>query len=721
MAAESVPPPSFRSVRWGRLAQKELREILRDRRTVITLVLMPILVYPLIGITFQKFLAGQLTNRPRIEYHLGFRTENEARRMASLLLEARDFLHAEPRADETPPEEPAGTEDDPLWQFQVLPGPADDEAFQALVQDRQVDVAIQIHQDRDDSISLELLTDEKSRVSQEARRFLENQLIRLNDAWLRRELRRFEPRADAGFHWHVRSLSTGTGASFSLSTLVPLILILMTVTGAVYPAIDLTAGERERGTMEALICAPVSARQVLIAKYLAVLTVALLTAVVNLLAMTMTAYITGLESLLFGRDGLSAGLVVKVFGVLVVFAGFFSAVLLTVTSFARSFKEAQAYLIPVMLISLAPGVLALMPGLEMTVGMALVPLANIVLLTRDLFEIRVVPGLAILALVSTFVYAVAALTLAAKVFGTDAVLYGSTGSWSDLWHRPDRAGSQPTPGQAWGCLVVVLPVFLLLGSWIKGWVETSITAWLIAQIVVTFFVFVAIPAISAQWQRIPLASAFLCRSAPALSFFAAAVAGLSLWPFAYEALISALPQERIQQLMRQFAEVQTRIAAIPYPVTLIVFAVAPALTEELFFRGYFLQGLYRGLGRWPAILVSAGVFGLFHVFVQGLSFERFIPSTILGICLGWVCVRTGSVWPGILLHVLHNGFLLTLSQFEDRLQQLGIGTERQTHLPAWLLVLAAVSALAAWGLMIFATSARFQRQDPRIRVESGAG
>ena len=70
----------------------------------------------------------------------------------------------------------------------------------------------------------------------------------------------------------------GSGAGYSLTTLIPLVLILMTITGAVYPAIDLTAGERERGTLEALIAAPVPRIQLLLAKYAAVVTVALLTA-----------------------------------------------------------------------------------------------------------------------------------------------------------------------------------------------------------------------------------------------------------------------------------------------------------------------------------------------------------------------------------------------------------------------------------------------------------
>jgi len=124
-----------------------------------------------------------------------------------------------------------------------------------------------------------------------------------------------------------------------MATLIPLILILMTVTGAVYPAIDLTAGERERGTLEALISAPVPRHELLFAKYLAVLSVAMLTAVANLTSMIVTAYSSGIEKLLFGSGGVSVATIALMLGLLFVFAAFFAAVILILTSFARSFKR----------------------------------------------------------------------------------------------------------------------------------------------------------------------------------------------------------------------------------------------------------------------------------------------------------------------------------------------------------------------------------------------
>src|SRR5262249_49270214 len=109
-----------------------------------------------------------------------------------------------------------------------------------------------------------------------------------------------------------------------LAVLVPLILILMTITGAVYPAIDLTAGERERRTLEVLVAAPVPRLGLLFAKYVTVLAVAMLTALANIVMMTLTLLVTGLGPALFGQSGLTAGAVLAVFGLMLLFAAFFS-------------------------------------------------------------------------------------------------------------------------------------------------------------------------------------------------------------------------------------------------------------------------------------------------------------------------------------------------------------------------------------------------------------
>ena len=222
-----------------------------------------------------------------------------------------------------------------------------------------------------------------SPTSEAALHYVEARLQAYNEWYLDEQLKQLGMTAVAAGGDDPRAHQLFRAPVFSLAALIPLILVLMTVTGAVYPAIDLTAGERERGTLETLIAAPVPRLGLLMAKYVAVLVVALLTALVNLAGMTVTAHSTGLAASLFG-GGMSFEVVLKVLLLLGLFAAFFSAILLALTSCARSFKEAQAYIIPLMLLCLVPGVLCLMPGLEFKGWMAVTPLVNIVMLARDL-------------------------------------------------------------------------------------------------------------------------------------------------------------------------------------------------------------------------------------------------------------------------------------------------------------------------------------------------
>jgi ABC-2 type transport system permease protein/sodium transport system permease protein len=106
------------------------------------------------------------------------------------------------------------------------------------------------------------------------------------------------------------------------------------------------------------------------------------------------------------------------------------------------------------------------------------------------------------------------------------------------------------------------------------------------------------------------------------------------------------------------------------------------------------------------IVATAVLFGLFHVLTgNALLIERFIPSTLMGLIIGWVAFRSGSVFPGMIVHLVHNGLLNLVMYYADRLNFLGQGFDDQTHLPpTWLAIAgttAAIGALIVW----FATRA----------------
>lgn len=693
--------------RWMRMAIKELREILRDRRTILTLVLMPLLVYPLLGIAFQKLAVSQAGTTAKVEYHIGVANNEQVQLLTRMMQQGARAL-GRGNAGNGGDESPRGTLDDPIVSIVAPPDGADSFDVERLVANRVVDLGVVLLEkptgEGGTTLQAELLTHASFPASRDARQFVEDRLRAFNFSTLRRELRQqalpIPPTVDVTRRSVVVDGEKPSG--FSLATLVPLVLLLMTVTGAVYPAIDLTAGERERGTLEPLMAAPVPRQQILLGKYVAVLVVALMTAVANLIAMTATLFGTGLQSLLFGSGGLTLLLFGQILCLLVVFAGFFSAVLLAITSFARSFKEAQAYLIPLMLVSLAPGILSLTPGLDLGWGLSLLPLANLVLATRDLLEGRLDVLWGSVVLVSTLVYTILALMAASRIFGADALLQGGQGSWQDLWQRPNQHRARASLGETLGMLVALVPIFVLVSGIPAAFAKEGWTfaGRLVLSSLVSLALFVGFPAFVLWWRRVNLRTGFQLERPTILAVLAAGLFGLSLWPWIYELELLTLSPERLEFLKGLFESIRTDLESVPVGARLAALAVVPAVGEELFFRGVIVGGLKERMNQGAVLAISALAFGLFHVLVRDtLLFERLLPSTALGLVLGWVCLKSGSVLPGMILHITHNGLLILIDFHKERLTSWGIGMDERTHLPWEWLAGSAAAVVVATGII----------------------
>ena len=310
----------------------------------MTLVLMPLLVYPLLSILFQKLLASSQSATGQVVCIVGLESEQEARTFQEYVALGDQVLLQRRQASEQRKADTASaaTTEGGSPPENVLIRWVTGLDLQQKVTHGDVDVAVTLRESGAGRRCQETPPERPRAVplSRDVRPQPERaRFSRGSTASVQRGV----PDREAGHAGCSGSLAGGARISphsrrapaVSLTTLIPLILILMTITGAVYPAIDLTAGERERGTLEALMAAPVPRLGLLIAKYFAVMAVALLTATANLLAMSITLLSTGLGPLVFGEGGLSFSLIAQVLGLLVLFAAFFSAILLAITSFAR--------------------------------------------------------------------------------------------------------------------------------------------------------------------------------------------------------------------------------------------------------------------------------------------------------------------------------------------------------------------------------------------------
>ena len=677
--------------RQGRIIRKELNEILRDRRTILTLVLMPLLIYPLLGVGFVQFVR---TMAPVAEpkFFVGSEDVKTIGVFRAIEEHVRPEMRRFAKEDGKPP----------LWEARHV------QSAEKALKANDIDIALEFIPDKDDgkktsrTVAFQMTYYRKAPGAATAALWIERIVAVENGKNFDSLLR--VPGAPSGpgvITLHRNVLASGHEADtlISLGSVIPFILILMTITGAVYPAIDLTAGERERGTMEVLMAAPVPRLSLLFAKYVAVLFVAVLTAVVNLTAMTATMMLNPLGKTLIGPAGLSLGLLLQLFAILLLFAAFFSALLLTITSFARSFKEAQSYLIPLMLLAMAPGAAGLVPGLELTPMLAVTPLVNIVLLGRDLLEGHMRAGILVLVVVSTVIYAVASLGLAARIFGAEGVLYNEQNSWGDLYRRAPKPRPEATPSHALWSLALMVPTFFVLEGVLRATLPITPLALALGMIGLSVALFLGLPGIFAWHERVTWRSGFGIAGAKLPGWLAAIALGVSLWALVLPSLawIQGTPpdwlrktlDEALKQMRNASGASQTLRAA------LIGGLVGQAILEELFFRGFLWGALVRRTRLIWTLTSTAFLFGLAHVVTGGpLGLERLLPSLLMGLILGFVRVRSGSVLPCILLHAIHNGILGAIAVTEFAGGPINLTWQ-------WTALAAAVAA-GGMGLLIWA-------------------
>ncbi|MEM7476524.1 MAG: ABC transporter permease subunit/CPBP intramembrane protease [Planctomycetota bacterium] len=670
---------------------KELRETLRDRRTTITLMLMPLLLYPILGFGL-RFVAFQ-TGDTEVSYRLALETETEAMWLSSALRTGDPNLDS----PETPDIE------------LLVPNDASQFDLESMVSGSAADLGIRVELSSPSSegvrsAKVRLYQNKDSELSSQVSTFVERRLAAANIEWMKIAASQKGQQLPIPMEHSIVLIEPADTGSAILG-LLPLILLLMTVTGGVYPAIDLTAGERERNTMEALMALPVPPFRLLAAKYVAVVTVTMLTGLMNLLAMGLTLYALQLDVALLGENGFTLMLGIKLFLALSTFALFYSAVLLLLTSSARSFKEAQAYLIPLLLLSIGPGLVVFLPGWSLGNGTAALPLVNILLLAKELLEGKVEQLPAIVTLVSTVLYGVAALSLAARVFGRDAVSVGSRGLWKDLLKRPENtAESVPSLASALTTLALLFPAyFVVSGILSRG--ESAPSSRLVMAALLTVMLFVAVPWLLLRWQRITTRSGLALVPTGWSYWVGAVLLGFATWPWIFELVIFAQRLGIRGFDPSQIEDVDSLLASwklVPVWLIVLCLGIAPGVCEECFFRGFLLNGLKENFTAFWAVLFSALAFGVFHVVLAGgAAPERLLPSTLMGLLLGWLAWQSKSVFPSMVLHVIHNSTLLIVAQSRDRLAEWNIGQLEQEHLPGWLLLVSALVLLAGVGLVRF--------------------
>jgi len=378
--------------------RKELLELVRDRRTVISMVVVPIVAMPLLFSVMNYFMSS-----------------------------------SEKKADE---ESTTIAVSGPL----TMPGleaALQSAGFQlkttsdlrAAVSGKTAAAALEEARAPGGNLQLRIYDDATRPASEKAVGKLHEAFERLKDRQVRAALSSQGIPEKVLEPFRVEDVDVapqGTKGKKFLGGMLGYMVILLMFTGCMYPAVDMTAGEKERRTLEILLASAAGRDEIVLGKILAASTAAFTTATLNIfsIAISFQSGFLGknLRELMAGTriDGSAiALLLVAVLPTAITAA----AVMITISSFAKSFKEGQSYLSPLIMLVVFPAVIGMMPGMEASPRLALLPVFNVSQLIKSIFAGDYTAAAFLVSFASNFVYAAVAFAVAVRIFQREDVLF----------------------------------------------------------------------------------------------------------------------------------------------------------------------------------------------------------------------------------------------------------------------------------------------------------
>lgn len=445
-------------------------------------------------------------------------------------------------------------------------------------------------------------------------------------------------------------------AGILLGQVIPFILIIGVLFGSIYPAIDVMAGEKERGTLETLFSLPISNMELVIGKYLAVSASAVLTSILNIVSMSCTLGYFMKASSVYNPSEVSinytrlGGAIFITTISIILFAMVVSALAMCICSFAKTFKEAQNYITPLMLMIMVPAYISMIPNIYLNKITATIPVINISLLIKSVLSLNTNMKMVGLVFIVNLIFVFISLVLLSKIFNSEDILFGEKKNFKLIQSRSSiKKGSMP--GVSDGILVYVLAFISLLYISPILMMRLGIFGNTINQIILAF-----IPILVAIYIKSDFKKVFSIRKIKIKDMIRAVITwivGLFLMSILMGILIKIFPEqakvaEELNNIIKSSGNIVTQI---------LLFAVTPAICEEILFRGFIFTAFRdkKTFGKEdekyiiPAIVITGLLFGIMH-----LDFIRMVPTSILGMIMAYNVYKSKSIISSIGIHFLNN-------------------------------------------------------------------
>ena len=395
---------------WLIILIKELTDMIRDRRTIFMMVVMPLVVIPLLATTAIKLTQSQIEKAKDKELRVAVIGETAAPELFKRLSKEENF-------------------------FLVTMTNAD--SARAMTAEQTLDGVVIIPQDfsefvdGDKQATIRLIF-KSSESLNAARRRIEVIIDQYDREIVNERIGRLqldETLFDAIAIEREDVASTEEKFAENAGGFLPYIFIIFGFMGSIYPALDLGAGEKERGTLETILSSPASRFDIVMGKFLVVVLFSIATAFLAMLGVLIMVYqfLPTIETNITQTvmDMLGPRRIFIIMSMVLPVSAFFAAVALAISIFAKSFKEAQSMMAPLNIIIILPAMIGMLPGFKLSAVTAAIPILNLSLATKAILGGSADPILIAEVYLSLFFLAGVSIYGCAKWFNREETLFRS--------------------------------------------------------------------------------------------------------------------------------------------------------------------------------------------------------------------------------------------------------------------------------------------------------
>lgn len=639
------------------LFKKEISDIFRDKKTLFMMVVIPLVLYPLMIIGMTLLMSSIMTNQVESVYKVAFENVPHADKLEALLSdEEQDFTYELEVVDvEDASKALSDGEIDAYVSFKPEKGSGKGEEFVT-----SADGVVSLNG------SLQITYYEADEDSSTAEQALEDLINAYQDVLRSENIKKLNLEEDAILYplpYTAVGLSSVEETMGSIvGSVIPMMIIVSILMGAIYPAIDVTAGEKERGTLETLLTLPVTNLEMITSKFLAVAVISCISAVLNIISMgaacgfMMSMMTEGSESAHINFASFIPAVLITMV-VMIAFALFVTAVCMCVCVFAKSFKEANNYVTPVMLVFMFGGFAGMIPNLELTSTTAAMPIINVALLIDQLFQFKYDYALLGVVFITNVIYSLITVMILARIYNSEAILFSEGLSSVKIVKKRSEMKKGQMPGI--GDIVLLLCVVLLLILYVGSYVQLKFG---FAGAVVQQLIILLCPVLYVWYMKADVKKLFSIRTVKPLQLLGSVLLGIGA--FVAALLLGAVLAPIFPESAEGLSQLDQMLNGQSTIVLILVVAVMPAIGEELLFRGFVMGSLREKCKPVITVLVTTLIFAAYH-----MSLIKMFTIGLIGLGFTLAAYKTGSIFASMCVHFCNNLLSVLMTKHPDRMKQ----------------------------------------------------